>query len=77
MIGFIVNILNKAEGFIMDKYNYKTHDEIPGHIQVYIMSIADVSDVAELDLDHINDFMNCLETWETEQIFNEGSKHIH
>jgi hypothetical protein len=41
------------------------------------MSVADVSDIAELELEHINDFMNSLETWETEQIFKESSKHIH
>ena len=61
----------------MKRYNYKDHDEVPAHIQVYVMSVADVSDIAELDLEHINDFMNSLESWETEQVFNEGSRHIH
>ena len=61
----------------MKRYDYIDHDEVPAHIQVYVMSVADVSDIAELDLEHINDFMNSLESWETEQVFNEGSRHIH
>ena len=61
----------------MKIYNYKYHNEVPGHMQLYVMSVAGVSDIAELELEHINDFMNSLETWETEQIFKESSKHIN
>jgi|TARA_R110002020_G_scaffold5391_1_gene22504 hypothetical protein len=61
----------------INKYNFTDHSEIPGHIQIYLLSVAEAVHIEELVIDDINDFMNGLETWETEQIFEESSRHIH
>ncbi len=61
----------------INKYSFTNHSEIPGHIQIYLLDVAEAVHIEELVLDDINDFMNGLDTWETEQIFQESSKHLH
>jgi len=50
------------------KYDYTNHLDIPNEIAQYVESVADVFHIGELDLDHINDFLN------TEEEFHSGSK---
>ena len=50
------------------KYDYKDHLDIPNEIAQYVESVADVLHIGELDLEHINDFLN------TEEEFHSGSK---
>ena len=44
-------------------YNYKTHEEIPSYMRDYILGVADCIAIEQLDLDDINDFLNGLEEW--------------
>jgi|TARA_R100000426_G_scaffold14859_2_gene14115 hypothetical protein len=48
-------------------YKYKSHEEIPSYMRDYLLGIADVNHVEELDLDEINDFLNGQEEWHDEQ----------
>ena len=57
----------------INKYSFTNHSEIPGHIQIYLLDVANAASIEELVIDDING----LDAWETEQIFQESSKHIH
>ena len=39
-------------------YDYKDHDNIPDTEVDYIIGVADVEDINELDLEDINNFLN-------------------
>mgnify|MGYP003388619417 FL=1 len=41
-------------------YDYKTHEEIPPFMEDYILGVAEHTDIKQLDLDDINDFLNGL-----------------
>lgn len=42
-------------------YDYKTHEEIPPFMEDYILGVvAENTDIKQLDLDDINDFLNGL-----------------
>lgn len=45
-------------------YDYNDHQEIPGTIQSYIMTIADADYIGEVPIQEINDFLNGLEEQE-------------
>ena len=47
-------------------YNYKTHEEIPSYMRDYILGVADCIAIEQLDLDDINDFLNGLEEWSSD-----------
>ena len=39
-------------------YDFKCHSEISSHTAGYLLTVADVADIGELDLDDINSFLN-------------------
>ena len=39
-------------------YDFKWHSEIPAQTAGYLLTVADVADVGQLDLDDINSFLN-------------------
>ena len=45
---------------------YNTHEDIPKHIQDYVMSCADVSDITKLSITDINAFLTGIDQYETE-----------
>ena len=47
-------------------YFYNTHEDIPKHIQDYVMSCADVSDITKLSITDINAFLTGIDQYETE-----------
>ena len=47
-------------------YFYNTHEDIPKHIQDYVMSCADVSDITKLSITDINAFLTGIAQYETE-----------
>ena len=47
-------------------YFYNTHEDIPKHIQDYVMSCADVSDITKLSITDINAFLTGIDQYEAE-----------
>ena len=47
-------------------YFYNTHEDIPKHIQDYVMSCADVSDITKLSITDINAFLTGVDQYEAE-----------
>ena len=47
-------------------YFYNTHEDIPKHIQDYVMSCADVSDITKLSITDIKAFLTGIDQYETE-----------
>ena len=47
-------------------YFYNTHEDIPKHIQDYVMSCADVSDIYKLSITDINAFLTGVDQYEAE-----------
>ena len=47
-------------------YFYNTHEDIPKHIQDYVMSCADVSDITKLSITDINAFLTGIDQYESE-----------
>ena len=45
---------------------YNSHEDIPKHIQDYVMSCADVSDIYKLSITDINAFLTGIDQYETE-----------
>jgi len=45
---------------------YNSHEDIPKHIQDYVMSCADVSDITKLSITDINAFLTGIDQYETE-----------
>ena len=45
---------------------YNTHEDIPKHIQDYVMSCADVSDITKLSITDINAFLTGVDQYEAE-----------
>tara|TARA_R100000687_G_C6351708_1_gene119136 strand:- start:407 stop:562 length:156 start_codon:yes stop_codon:yes gene_type:complete len=42
-------------------FNYKTYEEIPPTIVQYIHTVADITNIVEVSLTEINDFLNMQE----------------
>jgi len=57
------------------KYNFKNHNEVPNHIALYIMDVADVESIEELAIEDINGFINGQDDWlragEEDELFDE------
>lgn len=53
----------------MDKYNFKTHDEIPAEYRDYIMNVANADQwhISEIPLEDINNFLNGYEDWKANE----------
>ena len=47
-------------------YFYNPHEDIPKHIQDYVMSCADVSDITKLSITDINAFLTGIDQYESE-----------
>jgi len=45
---------------------YNTHEDIPAHIQDYVMKCSDVSDIKELSITDINAFLTGVDQYEAE-----------
>ena len=45
---------------------YNSHEDIPKHIQDYVMSCADVSDITKLSITDINAFLTGVDQYEAE-----------
>ena len=45
---------------------YNSHEDIPKHIQDYVMSCSDVSDIYKLSITDINAFLTGIDQYETE-----------
>jgi len=57
------------------KYDYKNHKEVPNHIALYIMDVADVESIEELAIEDINGFLNGQDDWlragDEDELFDE------
>ena len=47
-------------------YFYNTHEDIPNHVQEYVMKCADVSDIKKLSITDINAFLTGGDQYEAE-----------
>ena len=55
---------------------YNTHEDIPKHIQDYVMSCADVSDIYKLSITDINAFLTGVEQFEAE-VTNQSIEEVY
>ena len=47
-------------------YFYNTHEDIPNHVQEYVMKCAVVSDIKKLSITDINAFLTGVDQYEAE-----------
>ena len=59
------------------KYEYSDHQEISSEMQDYLLSVADVSNIYELDIEEINDYLNEMERHYDEQGALEFENLVH
>tara|TARA_Y100001934_G_scaffold24824_1_gene27516 strand:- start:121 stop:309 length:189 start_codon:yes stop_codon:yes gene_type:complete len=57
-------------------YFYNTHEDIPKHIQDYVMSCADVSDITKLSITDINAFLTGIDQYEAE-VTNQSMEEVY
>lgn len=57
-------------------YFYNTHEDIPNHVQDYVMSCADVSDIYKLSITDINAFLTGVEQFEAE-VTNQSIEEVY
>lgn len=57
-------------------YFYNTHEDIPKHIQDYVMSCADVSDITKLSITDINAFLTGVDQYEAE-VTNQSIEEVY
>ena len=55
---------------------YNTHEDIPKHIQDYVMSCADVSDIYKLSIIDINAFLTGVDQYEAE-VTNQSIEEVY
>lgn len=55
---------------------YNTHEDIPKHIQDYVMSCADVSDIYKLSITDINAFLTGIDQYEAE-VTNQSIEEVY
>ena len=55
---------------------YNSHEDIPKHIQDYVMSCSDVSDIYKLSITDINAFLTGIDQYETE-ITNQSMEDMY
>jgi len=55
---------------------YNTHEDIPKHIQDYVMSCADVSDIYKLSITDINAFLTGVDQYEAE-VTNQSIEEVY
>lgn len=57
-------------------YFYNTHEDIPKHIQDYVMTCADVSDITKLSITDINAFLTGIDQYEAE-VTNQSMEEVY
>tara|TARA_Y100000592_G_C5231923_1_gene204253 strand:+ start:320 stop:508 length:189 start_codon:yes stop_codon:yes gene_type:complete len=57
-------------------YFYNTHEDIPKHIQDYVISCADVSDITKLSITDINAFLTGIDQYEAE-VTNQSMEEVY
>ena len=57
-------------------YFYNTHEDIPKHIQDYVMTCADVSDITKLSITDINAFLTGVDQYEAE-VTNQSIEEVY
>ena len=55
---------------------YNSHEDIPKHIQDYVMSCADVSDITKLSITDINAFLTGIDQYEAE-VTNQSIEEVY
>jgi len=70
-----MSIQNK--GIAHNKYKYEDHRDISTEMQDYLLSVADVSNIYELDIEEINDYLNEMERHYDEQGALEFENLVH
>ena len=66
-----------VEEIVRSKYKYKDHREINPEMQDYLLSVADVSNIYELDIEEINDYLNEMERHYDEQGARQFENLVH
>mgnify|MGYP003143407768 FL=1 len=70
-----MSIQNKDIAY--NKYNYKDHRAISAEMQDYLLDVADVSNIYELDIEEINDYLNEMEHHYDEQGARQFENLVH
>ena len=55
---------------------YNSHEDIPKHIQDYVMSCSDVSDIYKLSITDINAFLTGIDQYEAE-VTNQSIEEVY
>ena len=55
---------------------YNSHEDIPNHVQDYVMSCADVSDIYKLSITDINAFLTGVDQFEAE-VTNQSIEEVY
>jgi len=66
-----------SEDIARSRYKYKEHRDIPFEMQDYLLSVADVSNIYELDIQEINDYLNEMEQYYDELHALEFENLVH
>tara|TARA_R100001143_G_C3339405_1_gene123478 strand:- start:883 stop:1095 length:213 start_codon:yes stop_codon:yes gene_type:complete len=59
------------------KYKYENHGEINPEMKDYLLSVADVSNLYELDIEEINEYLNDIEQYYDEQHARQFENLVH
>ena len=65
------------EEIAQSRYKYNNHREIDLEMQDYLLSVADVSNIYELDIEEINDYLNQMEEFYDEQHAQRFENLVH
>jgi|TARA_R100000687_G_scaffold81187_1_gene77789 hypothetical protein len=66
-----------SEDIARSRYKYKDHRDIGAEMQDYLLSVADVSNIYELDIEEINDYLNQMEQFYDEKHAREFENLVH
>ena len=66
-----------SEDIARSRYKYKEHRDNPPDMQDYLLSVADVSNIYELDIQEINDYLNEMEQYYDELHALEFENLVH
>ena len=66
-----------SEDIARSRYKYKEHGDISPDMQDYLLSVADVSNIYELDIEEINDYLNQMEQFYDEKHAQEFENLVH
>lgn len=58
------------------KYNFSSYQEIPKHIEDYILQCSGELDIIDIPLEEINDFLNGVEEYENALSDNELDEEL-